>query len=150
MFEALYNIFLSSIALGMCVYMILPLLRRAPKKLDPLKEYDFRPLEDKVDEFVRLTRASDTEHRKAKTQLGIDRKVWDQKYQQFLHNDDPEKIHPKPKIDRASILTLCELPHRKSEVCHECDGDFEDIYNWSGQRVKRYKRRLERMINDDS
>jgi len=137
MFEVIYNIFLASIALGMCAYMILPLLRRAPKKLDPLKEYDYRPLIEKVDEYVRLTRVTDLQHQKLKTKRSIDRRVWDQKYDQFLKTDDPDKKHPAPKVE--PLLTQCDPAHNKREVCHQCD-EYETFQNWQGTQVYRRRR----------
>lgn len=128
LFEAIYQSFLATLALGMCLYMILPLLRRAPKKVDPLKEYDLRPLTEKVDEYIRLTRLTDLDKQKIKTRRSLDRRVWDQKYQMNLKPGDPDKkliskIGPMPttKIDRAPILTRCDPAHRKSELCWQCE-----------------------------
>jgi hypothetical protein len=119
-------------------------VKLAPKPAPPEKVYDYRPLDAKVDEYIRLTRASDKWRRNEITTRNLNFKVWEQNYQRGLRVGDPEKIVPKPKVDRAPTLTQCELPHKKSEVCHDCDGNFEQIYDWSGTRIRRWKRRIER------
>lgn len=95
--------------------------------------YDYRPLQEKVDEYIRLKRATDRNQRAEFTAERLDRKVWDQKFEQFLHQDDPDKKH---RIDRAP--TQCDPAHSVNEVCRQCD-DMELIKNWQGTTVYRRK-----------